>query len=1093
MAENKTTTHPFPGLRPFEEDEEHLFFGREKAVAELLSRLRTSHFLAVIGTSGCGKSSLIKAGLLPALYCGFMAGAGSGWRTAIFRPGDDPIGNLAKALAGTGILSEAGDRQDEEKRQMQGKLIETTLRRSHRGLIAAVELARLPQHENLLLVIDQFEEIFRYGKIARGDKGDKKQDVAAFVQLLLEAGRQIGLPIYIILTMRSDFLGDCTDFLDLPEAINRGQYLIPRMTREEKRAAISGPIAVGGGAISSPLLARLLNDVGDNPDQLPILQHALMRTWDYWLAHRKAGKPLDIEHYEAIGGMERALSRHAEEAYAELKTEKSQRICEQMFKLLTEQEETGRGVRRPAAVSEICSVSQSSEKEVIQVIDVFRKPGRTFLMPPSTEKLQAGSVIDISHESLMRIWTRLTRWVIEEAKSAGMYLDLARASRLYEAGKVSLFRDPELSLALKWREENKPNAAWAVRYDPSFERANLFLDASKKQQDLEIKEKEKQQKAKIRRARLIAGVIGIAALVSIAFALWALKSKHEEAALRKIAVSERIEAQKQKEIAKSKERDAEQQRKIAEIEKNKAVKAREEADNNAKIAEEAGKKAQIEEQKAKENAFQAYIQGLTIDMNTAEANYRGYLAKSRELALHSLAETEDKELKTLLALTAHSLYSSAFDGLLNSSKEILEKFSGLDILDGKDKLQGIQKWLDWLWKWLRRSRTMTEPTEIFSALRAAYIAGEQTHDVIYENAESWALAAVDADKIVFNTRMGVLTAASLQTDNTKLPTLNKSALIALTNNGAFQAAVFTRSGNRLFCGTAKGNLVSWDISTWEMFGSPAAHGAKVLAMTFSRNKNCLFYSVDNRIYRYETKLPGKIKNAAGTEPVVTFTDSDYIRALVVIEDEDNAFLIAAAGGDVFYFDLSGDMQEKKKLPADFRSSGFFAGAYNAKKKLLALANSQGEILIFPQLDCRALLSDDKIQPYKLEEKHGGIVRALAFSPAGKYLASGGLDGMIMLWEARESDDGENVLLQSILSFTGKLKILSLVFTVDEEYLVFCDEQNLRICPTAPQTFYEKLCRGKRRGFSNAERAHYIGDAIDPKDTEICTGEEKNED
>ncbi len=95
----KTTMHPFPGLRPFEEDEEHLFFGRDNAVKELLSRLRTARFLSVIGTSGSGKSSLVKSGLLPALYRGVMAGAGSNWRVAMIRPGADPIGNLARELA----------------------------------------------------------------------------------------------------------------------------------------------------------------------------------------------------------------------------------------------------------------------------------------------------------------------------------------------------------------------------------------------------------------------------------------------------------------------------------------------------------------------------------------------------------------------------------------------------------------------------------------------------------------------------------------------------------------------------------------------------------------------------------------------------------------------------------------------------------------------------------------------------------------------------------------------------------------------------------------------------------------------------------
>ena len=142
----------------------------------------------------------------------------------------------------------------------------------------------------------------------------------AFVNLLLEAKEQTTYPIYVVLTMRSDFLGDCAQFPGLAEAINAGQYLVPRMTRDERRAAISGPVGVGGAEISPVLLTRLVNDVGDNPDQLSILQHALNRTWARW-QHEGGGKgPLDLPHYEAIGTMAHALDQHAERAYAELGT-----------------------------------------------------------------------------------------------------------------------------------------------------------------------------------------------------------------------------------------------------------------------------------------------------------------------------------------------------------------------------------------------------------------------------------------------------------------------------------------------------------------------------------------------------------------------------------------------------------------------------------------------------------------------------------------------------------------------------------------------------------------------------------------------------
>ncbi len=163
MIESKKITNPFPGLRPFETDEYRLFFGREGQSDELIARLQRSHFLAVVGTSGSGKSSLVRAGLLPALRGGMMAGAGSGWRIAIMRPGSDPIGNLAGTLAETDVLSEAGGGLPPAEAEA---VIEAILRRGSLGLVDVVRQARLSEQEKLLIVVDQFEELFRF-RVAR--------------------------------------------------------------------------------------------------------------------------------------------------------------------------------------------------------------------------------------------------------------------------------------------------------------------------------------------------------------------------------------------------------------------------------------------------------------------------------------------------------------------------------------------------------------------------------------------------------------------------------------------------------------------------------------------------------------------------------------------------------------------------------------------------------------------------------------------------------------------------------------------------------------------------------------------------------------
>ena len=227
---------PFPGLRPFESDEEPIFRGRQRHVDDLLRRLAKRRFLAVVGTSGSGKSSLVRAGLLPALDRGYLAGATTRWRMAVMRPGMAPIQNLAEALRDTEALAAA----DYPK-----------LRSSSLGLVEAVREAKLTKGESLLMVADQFEELFRYQR--RMADVDGGAEAALFVNLLMTAAQRPDAPVYVVLTMRSDFLGDCAQFPGLPEALSECQYLIPRLTREQRREAIEAPLRLFGAAATPQL------------------------------------------------------------------------------------------------------------------------------------------------------------------------------------------------------------------------------------------------------------------------------------------------------------------------------------------------------------------------------------------------------------------------------------------------------------------------------------------------------------------------------------------------------------------------------------------------------------------------------------------------------------------------------------------------------------------------------------------------------------------------------------------------------------------------------------------------------------------------
>src|SRR5688572_24283352 len=181
--ESTTRSNPFPGLRPFEAEEDHLFFGREREIADLLRRLASHRFLSVIGTSGSGKSSLVRSGLIPSLHSGSMVKTGSSWRIAVMRPGEDPIGHLAAALDHPDVLGQGGDLANTSR-----VLLEATLRRGSLGIVDAVRHARLPAYENVLIVVDQFEELFRFRR--SGEIEHARDEAVAFVKLLLEATKQ---------------------------------------------------------------------------------------------------------------------------------------------------------------------------------------------------------------------------------------------------------------------------------------------------------------------------------------------------------------------------------------------------------------------------------------------------------------------------------------------------------------------------------------------------------------------------------------------------------------------------------------------------------------------------------------------------------------------------------------------------------------------------------------------------------------------------------------------------------------------------------------------------------------------------------------
>ena len=319
-----------------------LFFGRESRIDEILTRLRRSRFLSVVGTSGSGKSSLDPLGTDPV-----AAQRHDGQRRielahrASSVPAKIRSATWRRRSTSPDVIGAGSEPADTSQ-----ALLESTLRRSQLGPGrmhppgAGPDAREHPDHRRPVRRAVPLQEQPPAARVARRRRR------------LREAAARSGQPAAELRSTSSSRCGRTSSATapsstGLTEAINDGQYLVPRMNREERRSAITGPVAVGGAEISPRLVLRLLNDVGDDPDQLPILQHAMMRTWEYWQTNHAEGEPIDLNHYEAIGTMTEALSRHAEETFLELDTPERKLIAERMFKALTDRGSDARGVRSP--------------------------------------------------------------------------------------------------------------------------------------------------------------------------------------------------------------------------------------------------------------------------------------------------------------------------------------------------------------------------------------------------------------------------------------------------------------------------------------------------------------------------------------------------------------------------------------------------------------------------------------------------------------------------------------------------------------------------------------------------------------------------
>jgi len=537
---NEFTISPYPGLRAFSEEESLFFKGRDENIQEIIQLLQANKFLMVTGASGDGKSSVIFAGLVPNARAGFFKATYNRWEIAHFRPERTPVKNFATSLSGILNIPE--------------EILSTELSRGYGSLVDLYKGSDLYKDEttaewhnadeegrkamgrstaNLLIIVDQFEEFFTNPENFRD--GAPTEESQILVNLLLETSKislRDDIPIYVVFTMRSDYTGQCAAFRELPEFIGFSQFFVPRLKRKELKQIIEEPAELNGNKISSRLVERILYDLSEGIDQLPVLQHVLSKVW---LTADKGEEEMDLIHYAKVGGMtatdlpaddkkvfdqwltdlpqwkqrhyenpglDRILDIHADDLFERsweyydnhdnqivISKQEAKLIIAMTFACLTKIDHS-RAVRNRMTLQEITNIINQPKLTtavVGGVINIYREQGNTFVRPfieegdDGSKVLDPDIVLDITHEALIRNWQRLAKVADKEFEYYDTFLDFEKQlGKWLDSKKNNGYLLPigPLTFFEKWKEECKPNKYWINRYNTTSDDSDVNLKRS---------------------------------------------------------------------------------------------------------------------------------------------------------------------------------------------------------------------------------------------------------------------------------------------------------------------------------------------------------------------------------------------------------------------------------------------------------------------------------------------------------------------------------------------------------------------------------------------------------------------------------------
>ncbi len=1088
-----STICPYPGLRPFNENESIFFKGREEHIDAIIQKLQEKKFLMITGASGDGKSSLIYAGLIPRARAGFFKAKFNNWLIADFRPERNPLSNLAAVLNTN--LEIRNLKQTEEELGYGFSSLAKLYKESdfyldyesdrYKKASAEEQNTLKNKSANLLILVDQFEELFTNSE--NFNAGRPSVQAYTLINLIIETTRiaaRENLPLYIVCTMRSDYVGDCATFRGLPEHLVYSQFFVPRLKRQEIHRAILEPAKLAGSKISNSLIERLINDSSDGQDQLPILQHALRQIWK--LYNEEGAREMDLLHYAKVGGiggdslpenqnrdfqswlvqqgagkkailknpsLSNVLNAHARGLYQAVSADKSNKTLTEspeeqlkhIFTALTKVNDN-RAVRNRASVKELkqaLAIDYGQKHSLENLVNTFRLPDNTLLKPFIEENaetvLNDNDILDLTHESLIRNWTELSEWTKTEHENLQVFHDFKKQLDRWNANKQSdgfLLTSGSLNYFQNWKDQSAINCYTLVKYNERnlpfeemlaeaklfFEETDTFLLRSA----LFLKKK--------RRRVLVTGAL--IAMALLGFSAWAFTERNKAIEQQGIAVEsmknadssrkEAVAAKDQSELSKS---DAIKNEKAALIAKKqaeqmglKAVHASADAKKNFLIAEENARTAQVETQRARQALEES-------------ENSKNEALSQKNIAVK--AEEKSKQL-SYISLAQNLAIKSE---LRADDPEI-------------QALLALQSY-----NFIQENGGETQDPIIYSALRNAqksYLKKNQVPKISADWEQREARFSSDGHSMITADKAGNV--YNWDIENQKL--IKKSVLIA--ESPIEKIFLPNLPASKLFAALQNKSIGVWSLADGNIPKTETTlkgHTGAIRKFVYNEVSDLLATAgKDSLLILWD--LSGHNQNPEPKKIKLDFLVKDMTWDL-----QSNQIILLAETGKLYHYSHTagpGVCSEIMHIQADAMLPTSLC--YNRKNDWLAIGYNNGQIRLY----AASALALNKIQLVFSYAEFEAPIEKIVFNDAGSFMAGSSADREMNIFDLNK----KGLRPLEIKDLKGKPRCFA--FDKDNKLVVALSNHDIQIIETSAENLARSFCPELKRNFTKEEWSQNIG-------------------